>query len=425
MNICFFGMAFDTANLGVAALGHSVVSAVSSRLPESRMTVFDHGAGTRPSSWEPMLQYCGAYSTRRWYRRESLWAIRWSCRMGRFSNAAAQLIQNADSVLDISGGDSFTDMYGRHRFRAVTLPKIIVLEQKRPLILLPQTYGPFQKPHTLRIAREIVRSSTMAWARDARSFEVLKDLLGREFDPVRHRAGVDVAFGLSVKRPPDAVVAGQLDWFEDKSTPLVGLNVSGLLLNRPNESAKRYGLKADYLEVIVQFLRQLIRNSDARVLLVPHVVTPPGHYESDVGACEAIATLLGKEAKERIRIAPEIRDPCEAKWIIAQCDWFCGTRMHSTIAALSSGVPAAAISYSPKTLGVFESCAQGTHVADPRQLDTGEVAEQLWCSWLDREYARGALAAALPQVLRQAESQMDEIVVACVSSQAELAMRVR
>lgn len=36
----------------------------------------------------------------------------------------------------------------------------------------------------------------MAWARDERSFDVLKDLLGDAFDPLRHRSGVDVAFGL-------------------------------------------------------------------------------------------------------------------------------------------------------------------------------------------------------------------------------------
>jgi polysaccharide pyruvyl transferase WcaK-like protein len=111
-----------------------------------------------------------------------------------------------------------------------------------------------------------------------------------------------------------------------------------------------------------------------------------------------------------VAVLPALHDPCEVKWVISQLDWFCGTRMHSTIAALSSGVPAAAIAYSPKTLGVFETCGQGAHVADPRQLDTGDVVERLWQSWAAREEARRSLQATLPAVLRRAEEQMDAIV---------------
>jgi polysaccharide pyruvyl transferase WcaK-like protein len=98
--------------------------------------------------------------------------------------------------------------------------------------------------------------------------------------------------------------------------------------------------------------------------------------------------------------------------------------MHSTIAALSSGVPTAAISYSPKTLGVFESCEQGAHVADPCQLTTEEVVDCLWRSWLDRESARETLKAALPGVLQRVEMQMDDIAAACIKPKASRATRV-
>lgn len=94
--------------------------------------------------------------------------------------------------------------------------------------------------------------------------------------------------------------------------------------------------------------------------------------------------------------------------------------MHSTIAALSSGVPAAAIAYSPKTLGVFETCGQGAHVADPRPaLETDGVVEQLWQSWTVRKEARQSLHATLPAVLRRAEEQMDAIVAECVKRSTE------
>lgn len=429
-SICLVGMAPDTGNLGVSALCGSVLHGISTRVGNADLAVWDHRSGTGPLSWRigerdiQAVRY-GAYHTKRLYRPECLWNIQTCARLGGLWNAAARKVLASNAILDISGGDSFTDMYGPWRFRAVTQPKLIAIEQGKPLILLPQTYGPFQEAPNREIARKIVCAAAMAWARDGRSFEVLKDLLGDAFDPARHRVGVDVAFGLPATRPSSENIAGALDWLERGQTPLAGLNVSGLLLNRPREAAEQYGLKADYCQVLLTFVRRLMKESDARVLLVPHVVSPPGHHESDIEACETIAAELGNAYSDRVAVAPVVHDPCEVKWIIARCDWFCGTRMHSTIAALSSGVPTAAISYSPKTLGVFETCAQGEHVVDPQQQGTGEAVDHLWRSWLGRESARGSLGFALPKVLRQAESQLDEIVAACVSYPPSRFARVR
>ena len=422
--IALFGAALDTANLGVSALGKSVVHGLRSAAPDCAVTVFDFGGGTGTFPWganghAKPIQRCGAYHTRRIYRPESLWNIRVSAHLGGLWNRGARLLRAADAVLDITGGDSFTDLYGPWRFRAVTLCKQIALELGKPLVLLPQTYGPFASSRNRRIAQDIVRRSAMAWARDERSFDVLKELLGDAFDPARHRSGVDVAFSLPAVRPAEDALGAAAEWLGDKSAPLAGLNVSGLLMNRPGTAARQYGFQAHYGEAVISLVRRLLKDSGARVLLIPHVVTPPGHYESDIGACQRVADAVADAAGGRVAVLPALHDPCEVKWVISQLDWFCGTRMHSTIAALSSGVPAAAIAYSPKTLGVFETCGQGAHVADPRQLDTGEVVERLWHSWAAREEARESLAAALPAVLQQAETQMDEIVAMVMRCAAE------
>ncbi len=413
------GAALDTSNLGCSALSLSVIFGIQRRLPDIRIAVGDFGRGFRTkvlsnNGKEHEITLFGSVNTRRVYRTDSIYGMAFCSALGGLGHPVLKLYREAAAVLDISGGDSFSDIYGTKFFRANTLRKKLALKEGKSLILLPQTYGPYKSSHSRRVAAEIVRSASMAWARDEHSFHVLRDLLGDAFDPGRHRVGVDVAFGLPKTRPADGVIAGLIHWFEDKRSPLVGINVSGLLLNRPEEAAIQYGLRADYREVLLQFIRQLLHQSDARILLVPHVVAPPGHYESDIGACESIAEVFRDNFEDRVAIAPSVQDPCEAKWIIAQCDWFCGTRMHSTIAALSSGVPTAAISYSPKTLGVFETCGQGAHVADPRTLDSTEMAQQLWNSWSVCGEARQSLRTALPLVLRQGEDQMTEIVAQLV-----------
>ena len=71
--------------------------------------------------------------------------------------------------------------------------------------------------------------------------------------------------------------------------------------------------------------------------------------ESDLRACRQLVDKLGQAAQGRVRILSGQYSEMEIKWVIAQLKWFCGTRMHSTIASLSSGVPSAAIAYRDKT----------------------------------------------------------------------------
>ncbi len=495
------GASPDTGNLGVSALCYGALTGIFRGYPDGDVTVFDEGHGLRAATAEfgghafPFRR-CGATGTRRVWQRRSYWNMRVSSCFGGLGNPAVRRLIEADAVLDITGGDSFTDLYGPRRFRAGSAFKQFVLGLGKPLILLPQTYGPYRDPRHRAIAADIVRRAAMCWARDERSFATLRDLLGDAFDPQRHRSGVDVAFTLEPREPraplPEPVATwiscrgtdfqsvaatplparggleeGQIGHYHiDTETererpvgqglpgyppalqggvggasgssdvptpaqpptafatcdsrfaipsglapsiprsldpsipPLVGFNVSGLIWHDPIAMRGRYGFKADYREVVLGFLRRLLLETDVNVLLISHVLTPRGHYESDPAASEAVIAALRDDSDSRVRAAaaerlaavPPLYDhPSEAKWLIARCDWFCGTRMHACIAGLSTGVPTAALAYSLKTQGVFETCGVGHGVVDPRVLDTPTAVEALWAAWS----ARVATAATL------------------------------
>jgi polysaccharide pyruvyl transferase WcaK-like protein len=245
-------------------------------------------------------------------------------------------------------------------------------------------------------------------------------LLGDDFDPGRHRCGVDLAFGLQ-RHDSFALLPGELQRMIDAdraASPLVGFNLSGLIYHDAVGSRLQYGFRADYAALVVEFLRWLLRHSTANLVLIPHVMTALGHHESDAAASQSVAELLSQDFPGRVVVSPSSLDQNQVKWLIGQTDWFCGTRMHATIAALSSGVPTATIAYSDKALGVFESCGQAGHVVDPRQLDTRQVMEQLIRSFRDRESAKLALAAQLPQVDIQFRQQIS-LIAARVRSLAE------
>lgn len=425
--ICLVGAADDTGNLGVSALMWSLVAGLARSTAVPDLTVFDNGRGWREDvatfgpSVLPFHRF-GMWPSRRLHRPESLWNLRTSAACGGLRNRGARALLGADAVWDISGGDSFGDLYGELRWRMITDPKKLVLRRGRPLVLLPQTYGPFRTADHRSQAAAIVRSASAAWARDPDSFEILRDLVGdADFDPVRHRLGVDVAFGLPVEEPrtlPDSLrtwLEGALD------APIVGINVSGLVYNDP-EAARRYGLTVDYRQFVLRLVNELLAR-DCRVLLIPHVLGEGP--ESDRVACQDVAErVLEADPGARLTTVSAQLNPMQAKWLISHLDWFLGTRMHSTIAGLSTGVPTTTLAYSLKARGVFATCGLADQVVDGRTTDSVEAVERAVTSFDDRASLRERLTTTASRVTAQAQAQLTEFVQVSVEGDADAHLSV-
>ncbi|MGI5214997.1 polysaccharide pyruvyl transferase family protein [Plantactinospora sp. CA-290183] len=412
LRVCLFGVPGAHLNLGVGALRAATLGGLLAREPAAEVTVFDDGWGRRPGhafvAGAPVpITLHGARHSRRYHRPESYLNMRVSAALGGLRNAGLARIDAADAVLDVSGGDSFSDLYGEHRFRTVAWPKRLALLRGRPLVLLPQTYGPFRSTRLRAEAAALVRGAAMAWARDPESFAALGDLLGADLDPERHREGVDVAFALEPRPPEEPAYERLVGWFEAAPGPVAGINVSGLL-TRP-EGRARFGLAGDAHQVARRLAERLLDRAPTRVIIVPHVHTPNGADDDRVASERLYATLAARYG-DRVALSPAGLDPHQTKWVIARTDWFCGMRMHATIAALSSAVPAAVVAYSDKARGVFASVGQRRHVADARRLGEEELLELLFQSWTDRACAAAELGLRTPVAVRRAAAQMDEFV---------------
>lgn len=416
----FFGAAPDTTNRGVSALFRCVAEGVGRALPHSRLLVFDNGIGFREarltlSSGETYgYRRVGARGGKRYYASENLATMAALSLVGRWGARVHPILAALDrcsAVLDVSGGDSFSDIYGAQRFWNIVRPKLIAARRGVPLVLLPQTYGPFHDAERRRVAKRAVQGARLAWARDPNSFRALQTLLGDDFDPKRHREGVDVAFNLEPSDPGEKLGPEVRAWLDERQRrPLVGINVSGLVALDPQEARGRFNLKADYPGALATFMQSMMASSDARILLIPHVMSPPGSPESDVQACRQMLNRLAAEFQPRVQVTPTDLDEREVKWLISKLDWFCGMRMHSTIAALSSRVPTVAVAYSDKTSGVFETCHVGDWVIDPRRLETPEVVARLTACWEGRAEAAAILAKSVVEVKARAAQQFAEIV---------------
>lgn len=244
-------------------------------------------------------------------------------------------IARQDGALDIGAGDSFAEIYGLKRFMFLWLTKVMTLMRGKPLVLSPQTIGPFTKPLYKALAKRVLEPASAVVARDEASLEALKALAPK----ANGALAVDVAFALP---------------FEDqrglRNGPRlrVGVNVSGLLFNEAESGRNRFGLSYDYAALMRAFLGELTSRPDIEVHLVTHALHATDPWDDD----GRVADRLAKEFPKAVR-APDFSGPSEVKSYISGLDFLVAARMHACIAAFSAGVPVVPVAYSRKFTGLF------------------------------------------------------------------------
>jgi colanic acid/amylovoran biosynthesis protein len=314
--ITLMGAAPDTGNQGVSALCASAIDGLRQR-GMTQIAVADHGRGRRVDS--DGTQRFGLTHHRRLWRSDCLRVVHAMAPFGGGLSVSARTIAQSNAVLDVSGGDSFTDLYGPKRFGAMTLSKRAALRAGRPLILLPQTIGPFKGDTARKEATAILRRATAIWVRDARSEQILRDLLQDDYDPARHQRGPDMAVLLPAQKP--ANLPAEINDVLSKHTaaPLAGLNVSGLLCQQDDDARRQFGL-ADSHRHQSEAVARAVLDSDPtmRLVLVSHVQRPTGDMESDhdaAGFRSATAAIgdraeMGHRPAGLVRRGPHARHDC-------------------------------------------------------------------------------------------------------------------
>ena len=170
-------------------------------------------------------------------------------------------IRSADLIAAISGGDSFSDIYGIERFFYVSLPMILAIALGRKLVLLPQTLGPFSGKLPRWIAHWILRRAERVYSRDYEGIKDLKSLLGTDYDMSRHSLCYDVGFVVEPRKPSRGQSMGLPS--AANSSALVGLNISGLLLAGGYTHDNMFGLRADYRRLIASIVANLIEEEES------------------------------------------------------------------------------------------------------------------------------------------------------------------
>lgn len=302
-------------------------------------------------------------------------------------------LRGCDLVLDIGAGDSFADIYGTKRAALMLASKAAALAWGRPLILAPQTLGPFRHGWSRRAAAALMRRARLVATRDRLSTEHLAELV----PGLRAMEATDVALRLPYDPPAPRPEGGPAK---------VGLNVSGLLFNGGYSRDNMFGLKSDYAEMVRELARRFHAREGVELHLVGHVISQTQPVEDDQRVCEALAAELPGAVA-----APAFGHPSEAKSYIAGLDFFMGARMHACIAAFSSGVPVLPMAYSRKFAGLFGTLGYDA-LADCREETAEAILARAEAAFEDREALAARTREALARGLARLEAYEAELASA-------------
>lgn len=297
-----------------------------------------------------------------------------------------------DCMLDIGAGDSFAEIYGFKRFLFLWLSKMMATGQGVPLILSPQTIGPFTRQPYRAMARWAMQRADCVVARDHQSFEVLTKIAPR----ARAVQSVDVAFALPFKDRSDERDGGKMR---------VGVNVSGLLLGEAESGRNRFGLDADYAVVMRGFVRAMLARGNVEVHLISHATSTHDSRDDDGQAVDRFAA----EFPGAVRV-PDFAGPCEAKSYISSLDYLVAGRMHACIAAFSSGTPVVPVAYSRKFSGLFGMLGYD-FLLPVRGMDTAKALVFLVEGLERREEMRAQMIRGMDKTEALLDAYRDELRV--------------
>jgi polysaccharide pyruvyl transferase WcaK-like protein len=279
-------------------------------------------------------------------------------------------IAKIDRVLSIAGGDSFAELYGFGVLFYVAMPQILCIMMGKQIIQLPQTYGPFWTWPGRRLVHFILRNSVAIYSRDREGITYLKSLYPGDPLLARTHFSYDMGFLLESERPrwPEFEEVMQI---RQNGAALAGFNISGLLYRSKSGGRKEFGLTVDYREIVSTVIKTLVQGLGYTVVLVPHVFGDL--HENDLDAAADAFGDLRLAYAERVQYINKVFTCKEVKYLIGQCDFFCGSRMHACIGALSQYVPTVPLAYSRKFDGVMRTLELEWIVADLSQAASADA----------------------------------------------------
>jgi colanic acid/amylovoran biosynthesis protein len=403
--ILLLGADLDSPNQGVNALSLGTLSALSERFPNGyrvKILNMDGGAARRttvvvgeqkvlvekikPGKKALMLSGLRAFVSRVLPRDRQETVIR--------KDSLLRLYQDAEFIIDLSEGDSFSETYGLRRLFKHFFYKLPAIILGKSLIIFPQTIGPFDTILGKMLARYALNHSQVIFTREAYSTIIARGL-------VREQQKVIESSDMAFLMEPETVKLS----FPTRKSSFIGVNVSGLLYFGSNQQKSTWSTDT-YRNFVRSLVTALVEEIGEDVVLIPHVRNPSIQTDDWI-ACQQLRQSCEASVKNRVYIVDTPLIAPQLKYIIGQSEYFIGSRMHSCIAALSAGVPITAVSYSHKFEGILRQLELEYLSCNPQSLSVDEMINKVLNCYERREEIRDKLDEMVPLAKKRALSSID------------------
>jgi len=292
------------------------------------------------------------------------------------------------------GGDNYSMDYGSLGVHLDVLDYVTRMD--KPFIIWGGSVGRFDKKgETYRetVVRKL-RKATLILARETETIDYLRQI-GVEENVVRV---ADPAFVMEPLKPLNLTLDIQREAIGFNFSPLMARFMTG-----GNVQAAQ--------SLIAEVARGIIKATDRPLVFVPHVFLPGNN---DYIFLREPYDLLRKKGFP-VQLLPDNLTAREVKWVVGHFAAFAGARLHSTIAAISSGIPTLSFTYSIKSIGISRDVfGSEDYAIQPGEISSAFVGQRMKRLLHEEKDVRGLLAERLPNIRTLAFSAGDHLVKALI-----------
>jgi colanic acid/amylovoran biosynthesis protein len=410
--------AYSSRNQGDAAIVVSMLQVLRQELPDARFTIFSlhpdqdqefyrsRQADVEPSPIMPRSKVFVLMQFMMWVL-VAFFAARVRKVTDRWIPFPIYRKLKESDVHVSCGGAYLNDSWG-FSYVVHLLTLLVSKLLRRPIILYPQTIGPFRNRLGRLIARLVLNRVDAIFVRDSYSKTFLRETLRVARTPIYD--GADAAFLLQpASRQRIREILEQEGLTQDR--PLVGIAVRRWVF----PFAKNARIKYDRFRMtMARVADYIVENKGAIPVFVPMVSIPDKPLEQDDEASrDVIRVMKYRHAAKLVRSSDY--SPEEIKALIGKMTLQVGTRMHSVIFASSMSVPVVAIAYEPKTFSLMEGLGLDRFVFGIETLSFEEVVRSVDILWRDGRRLMSTAATKAESMRQEAARAGSAVASLCKS----------
>ena len=270
-----------------------------------------------------------------------------------------------------------------------TCEMLVAKSFRKPMILFPNSIGPFRTLIGKQLARLSLDSCNCILIRDSVSYEIVKKL--------GVRAGVVRILTY------DTALLFRTDYARDNlpfSHPVVGVCPGFYSLSLSKLDAQRYVV--DHAVA----LDDLVEKYGLSVVFLPHYVS--GFENDDLEISRSIMSKM--KHRDRIElITAETVD--EFKFLLEQMDMIVSSKMHPAVLGVSGFVPVLCIAYDHKQTSFFERLGMKDCLVDIGQVSQKQLASKMDYVWNQRKRLKDDLRKKIPLWQKHVKKTISNAIV--------------